>query len=95
MKQEQVDGALSGLVEELAALEHERWSHWQRYMHAKGQRQPDGSLVLPAELVARWERQISLTYVELSEEEKKSDREQVGRYLPLIASVLTDLDTLG
>lgn len=91
MEQVEVEGVLSALVDELAALEHERWSHWQRYLHSKSRRQPDGSLVLPAELVARWEKQISLRYVELSEDEKESDREQVRRYLPLIASVLADL----
>jgi hypothetical protein len=41
------------LIEELAAIEHERWSHWQRYVHAKAVRRPDGSLVLSAELVDR------------------------------------------
>jgi len=90
MKREYVDHVLSALTEELAALEHERWSHWQRYMHGKGQRQSDGSLVLPAELVARWERQMSTGYVELNDEEKKSDREQVCLYLPLIATALID-----
>jgi hypothetical protein len=44
----------------------------------------DGSIVLPADLVARWERQIATRYDELSEEEKQSDREQVMKYLPLI-----------
>jgi hypothetical protein len=32
---------------------------WQRYVHRKTVRQPDGSLVLPADLDARWERQIA------------------------------------
>lgn len=88
-------GVLNDLVEELAAVEHERWSHWQRYMHGKGERQPDGSLVLPAELVARWEKQISRRYAELEDVEKESDREQVRRYLPLIASALTSRSTPG
>jgi hypothetical protein len=90
MKQEYVDHVLSALTEELAALDHERWSHWQRYMHGKGQRQSDGSLILPADLVSRWERQMSTGYVELSDEEKESDREQVRLYLPLIATALID-----
>ena len=90
MEQQQVDGMLKALVEELAAVEHERWSHWQRYMHGKGHRQRDGSLILPADLVAQWERQFSMSYSELDDDEKESDREQVRRYLPLIATVLTD-----
>lgn len=95
MEQEYVERILRGLIEDLAALEHERWSHWQRYMHSKGQRQPDGSLILSAELVARWERQISIGYADLDEDEKESDREQVRRYLPLIASALADPVTRG
>ena len=46
------------LVDELAAIEHERWAHWQRY-------------------------------VQLTEREKASDREQVRRYLPVIINALT------
>lgn len=72
------------LLEELASIEHERWSHWQRYMHEKAVRNPDGSLTLPADLVAHWERLIATPYNQLSEEERESDREQVRRYLSLI-----------
>lgn len=79
---------LNGLIDELAAIEHERWSHWQRYMHSKGVRQADGSLVLPAELVERWERQAATDYDDLPDKEQESDREQVNRYLPIIAAAL-------
>lgn len=85
---------LEALTEALAAIEHERWAHWQAYVHSQGVRKPDGRLVLPAELVARWERQIATPYTSLSENEKKSDRDQVARYLPLIAQHLTR-DTAG
>lgn len=72
------------LLEELAAIEHERWAHWQRYMHDKGERLESGALLLPAELVEQWERQIATPYKKLTEEEKESDREQVRKYLPLV-----------
>ena len=89
MKRSEIARVLETLVENLAALEHERWAHWQRYVHDKGERRPDGSLVLPAELVRHWEKQIATGYVDLSEAEKTSDREQVRRYLPVIAAALT------
>lgn len=88
MNRAEVDARLAAIVEELAALEHERWAHWQRYMHGKGERRADGALVIPAELVERWESQITRSYADLSEPEKESDREQVRRYLPRIASAL-------
>jgi hypothetical protein len=72
------------LIEELAALEHDRWAHWQRYVHDKGQRQPDGSVILPPDLVDRWDRQINTRYEDLTTEEKESDREQVRKYFPLL-----------
>jgi hypothetical protein len=76
------------LVEELASVEHERWSHWQRYLHAQCVPGPDGSLVIPAGLADRWATQMNTPYAQLSEKEKESDREQVQRYLPVIAAAL-------
>lgn len=85
------------LREQLAAIEHERWADWQRYMHRLCGH--DGNavgyeVVIPAHLVDRWERQIATPYAELSEAEKASDREQVDRYWPLIAAVIAEVEQL-
>jgi hypothetical protein len=90
MEYQYIEHLLDGLVEQLAAVEHERWSHWQQYLHSKCIRQSDGSLLIPAGLVARWEKQIGTKYAELGEQERESDREQVRKYLPLIASALAE-----
>lgn len=90
MERSVAEAVLASLIEDLAAIEHERWANWQRYLHAKGERRPDGSLVLPAELVRRWDAQIAADYAHLSESEKGGDREQVRRYLPIIAAALAE-----
>lgn len=69
------------LLERLAAVEHERWAHWQEYLHSQCEQMADGSLAIPSNLVAKWERQIATPYSELSEKEKQSDRDQVALYL--------------
>ena len=78
------------LIEALAAVEHERWSHWQRYLHGQCERRDDGALVIPPTLAQRWSEQMSTPYDALSDQEKESDREQVQRYLPIIAAALRD-----
>lgn len=90
MKPSEIKALLDTLVEQLAAVEHERWAHWQGYVHSKGELQPDGSLLLPPELVQRWQNQVATKYQDLSESEKESDREQVRRYLPVIAAALAN-----
>jgi hypothetical protein len=77
------------LRERLAAIEHERWADWQRYLHSKATDLigSGGALVIPADLVERWERQIATPYADLSEAEKDADREQVDRYWPLVAEL--------
>jgi hypothetical protein len=95
MERSEAEAVLETLIDDLAAIEHERWAHWQRYMHDKGNRRPDGSLVLPADLVRRWETQIATGYADLSESEKSSDREQVRRYLTLIAAALAERESPG
>lgn len=77
------------VMEQLADIEHERWAHWQQYVHDQCERQDDGSLVIPADLAERWQVQIETRYAELSEREKDSDREQVRRYLPYVLDALT------
>lgn len=88
MERRTIMHALEGILDQLAAIEHTRWAHWQQYVHDHGQRRADGSLVLPAELVSRWDRQIGVPFAALDDSEKDSDREQVRRYLPLIVEVL-------
>lgn len=73
-------------VEALAALEHEQWAHWTKYMLDTLQPflngHPDSHLI-----IGRWLRQIDTPYADLSEQEKESDRvwarkalEAVGRF---------------
>jgi hypothetical protein len=90
MVRPEIESLLNSLIDDLAAIEHERWAHWQAYMHSKGEIQPDGSLVVPPELVERWQSQIEEPFKKLSQAEKESDREQVRRYLPLIASAFEE-----
>jgi hypothetical protein len=68
------------LIEELASIEHERWSRWQSYLHAKIDH--DGRL--PTNLIERWTRQINTPYDQLTELEKQSDRDQVMKYIPFL-----------
>lgn len=82
------------LIEELAAVEHKRWSHWQRYLHDQCDQASDGSLTIPPDLARRWASQMATPYAELSEDEKNSDREQVARYLPIIERAMAARDVL-
>ena len=78
------------VMHRLAEAEHERWAHWQRYLHDQCVRGEDGALIIPAQLVERWSKQIDTPYPHLSEAEKKSDQEQVQRYLPIIIDALEE-----
>lgn len=81
---------LDELLETLASVEHERWAHWQRYMHSKCIPQGENDdLLIPADLVNQWEIQITTPYSALSNDEKESDREQVRKYLPLIVDAIS------
>ena len=77
---------MEDLRQQLAAIEHQRWSDWQRYMHDKMRLIPasGGDMRLWKLDYDRWEKQITTPYAELSEGEKVSDMEQVDRYWPLI-----------
>jgi predicted DNA-binding helix-hairpin-helix protein len=76
------------MMEKMAAIEHERWAKWQKYIHSKILPSKDDDLmIIGSEFVERWERQINTPYEQLSEKEKESDREQVRPYLDLISDL--------
>lgn len=82
-------------IERGAAIEHDRWARWQKYMFSKSfiVADPDimtieqGDLVIPKEFVDKWFRQIDTKYADLSEDEKESDRKETRAYIPIIRSI--------
>jgi hypothetical protein len=74
------------LREKLAAIEHERWSDWQKWCHKilREQLRFNDMESNLEEILGRWEKQIATPYKQLSDQEKASDMEQVDRYWPLI-----------
>jgi hypothetical protein len=73
-------------IEEGADLEHQRWAHWQQWCHEVLRKEcpsPELEMVL-----ARWDKQINTPYLQLTEKEKESDREQTRHYLPLIERII-------
>lgn len=88
MDSKEIQFRLESMLEQLAAVEHQRWAHWQSYLHSVCVKEADGSLRIPSELVQQWERQIQTEYSDLTDPEKESDREQVRKYFPLIVRAL-------
>ncbi len=62
------------LRENIAALEHEQWSHWIEHMLTNSTK----------ESIQRWRKQISTPYANLTEKEKNSDREWADKVLKLM-----------
>lgn len=70
--------------EKLAGVVHDSWSHWMQHVFKNAVVNPDGSVTIPATLVARWKRQMKTQYQLLSEKEKDSDREQADKFLAVL-----------
>jgi hypothetical protein len=77
----------SEVRERLADYAHEAWSGWMRYMFDKSVVMSRGVLI-PQDLVERWERQMKTPYAELPENEKESDRAEADRMLAIVVASL-------
>lgn len=75
------------MLEKLADLQHEIWSHWMKYLFEVSIQNEDGSVTIPAEKVTRWKRQMNTEYADLSTREQKSDIEQAIKVINLISEV--------
>lgn len=70
--------------ERLAAVQHEIWASWQAWVFKVSTPNPDGSMTIPANLVARWQRQIQTPYSQLSESEQASDLRQADKVIEVL-----------
>ena len=66
------------LLEKLAALEHEQWAHWTKYMLEN----------MTPENIERWKIQIDTPYNKLSDHEQVSDREWALKALEIFKDEL-------
>lgn len=82
--------AQAEMREPLAALAHEQWSGWMRYMFSTGTFNDDGTWTMPAWAVERWQRQMNTPYAELPEAEKTSDRLEADKVLALFDAAYYD-----
>ena len=77
-------------LESLAEAQHNIWAGWVKYQ-IENNKMKDGSIRIPADKVASWEKLVNTAYEELSEAEKEKDREQVYEHLsqvPIIRDAL-------
>ena len=79
------NGKVTEQREVLADKVHEVWVKWMKYQSTKGVKNSDGSFTINADSIERWERQMNTPYVDLTEEEKTSDRNIANEYMDIIS----------
>jgi ABC-type dipeptide/oligopeptide/nickel transport system ATPase component len=76
--------------EAIASVQHEIWAHWVKYLfsqcYSDAANYP-GCLVIPADKVERWTRQMALSYSELSDKEQENNREQADKVLKALDAI--------
>lgn len=71
------------MTEKFAEQCHDSWSGWMKYLFDKSEKNKDGSITIPKELVFRWQYQMHTEYSMLPEEMKESDRMEALRYFAI------------
>lgn len=75
---------MSDKREALAAYAHDAWSRWMRHLFEVCHQCDSGEVIVPADLVRRWERQIATSYDDLSVREQISDQREADRILSVV-----------
>lgn len=63
---------------------HTNWSFWMEYLFSNGTHQPDGSFVIPAHLVTRWQKQRVVRYENLPAEDLHFRHVDADRLMALL-----------
>ena len=71
-------------IEKIAAVQHEIWSHWMKYLFLISEEPGDGTVIIDKEKADRWRRQMTTDYNDLTEKEKESDRTQAKKVINVL-----------
>lgn len=80
------DQSSSKQIEQLSAYAHSAWAGWMNYLFSKCTTSDDGSMIIPAWAVDRWQRQAGTSYADLPENEKASDRKEAQAIMAIVNS---------
>lgn len=75
---------MNNILEKTADLCHEQWTGWMKYLFGKCIN-INGDLLIPADSVKRWKRQMNTAYPALPENEKESDRVEARKFILLLS----------
>jgi len=78
------------LKKELAEYAHKAWSGWMNYLFEKSSENEDGTICITLWAVERWKRQASISYSNLPENEKKSDRNEANKMIAIFKKYKTN-----
>lgn len=70
---------------QLADYAHSAWGGWMRHMFGKSEIK-DGTAIIPATLVERWQRQLSTKFEDLPKQEQASDYVEADKIMQLLVS---------
>ena len=72
------------LREKVADIQHGIWANWMEHLFKVSHYNRDGSVLIPADKVEKWERQMETKYDHLSESDKNKDRKIADRVLEVL-----------
>jgi len=80
------------MLNKIAAIQHQIWSHWMKYLFEVSIQNEDGTVTIPASKVNRWKRQMNTNYDDLLDSEKLSDIEQAMKVIAEIDSAIKKVE---
>lgn len=82
--------------EKAAAVQHRVWEHWMRYLFSVSDATDDGEIVIPADKVKRWMRQMDTDYADLTPQEQASDLDMADWVMEALApSYQLDVESIS
>ena len=83
MNKEEQEKILEVIRIYLAEYAYDTWSGWIEYLFTMGKMNKSGTFTINKKSVAKWKRQMNLSFTELSEEERADEFEEADKIIDI------------